>query len=110
MSDRLQEKVVLVTGGGSGIGKAIALRCAEEGARVAVCGRTQSKLEATSAQIHGEAPLVAVDRRVQEGGGRIGAGEQGRRVARDLSPRMLDLDHFGAEVAEHAAAHRAGPY
>jgi len=37
-------KTALVTGGGSGIGLAIATRLAEDGAHVAICGRTESKL------------------------------------------------------------------
>ena len=40
-------KVAIVTGGGSGLGKAIALAFAREGANVVVSGRTQSKLEET---------------------------------------------------------------
>ncbi|RLQ22837.1 SDR family oxidoreductase [Seongchinamella sediminis] len=43
----LGEKVALVTGAGQGVGQGIALALAAEGARVAVTGRTLSKLEAT---------------------------------------------------------------
>src|ERR1700687_4941338 len=40
---KLQGKIVLVTGGTSGIGRAIALRAAAEGARIAITGRDLTK-------------------------------------------------------------------
>ena len=43
----LQNKVALVTGAGQGVGQGIALALAGEGAKVAVTGRTLSKLENT---------------------------------------------------------------
>jgi NAD(P)-dependent dehydrogenase (short-subunit alcohol dehydrogenase family) len=40
---KLRGKIILVTGGNSGIGRAIALRAASEGARVAITGRDPAK-------------------------------------------------------------------
>jgi NAD(P)-dependent dehydrogenase (short-subunit alcohol dehydrogenase family) len=40
---KLPSKIILVTGGNSGIGRAIALRAAAEGARVAITGRDRAK-------------------------------------------------------------------
>jgi len=60
----LAGKVALVTGGGSGIGKASALKLASEGARVAVLSRTREEIEKTAAEIvaaGGEALAVVAD-------------------------------------------------
>ena len=51
MSKRLQGKIAVVTGAGSGIGRAIARRFADEGASVVVAGRRFYKCEETVAGI-----------------------------------------------------------
>jgi NAD(P)-dependent dehydrogenase (short-subunit alcohol dehydrogenase family) len=51
VSPLLQDQAAIVTGGGKGIGRAIALRLAQEGASVAICGRDAMALEATADSI-----------------------------------------------------------
>lgn len=50
-SDLFHGKTVFVTGGGSGINLGIARSFAAVGAKVAICGRTQSKLDAARAEL-----------------------------------------------------------
>ena len=64
MSDRLKDKIAVITGGGTGIGAAAALRFAEEGARVVIFGRRQPPLDETVARIAaagGQAESMTVD-------------------------------------------------
>ena len=58
----LNDKAALVTGGGRGIGQAIAVALARQGVHVAVCGRTRGPLEATAALVetHGVKSAVIV--------------------------------------------------
>ena len=61
---RLAGKVAVITGAGTGIGQAIALACAEEGASIVAAGRRREKVEDTCRMIDrdgGVALALAVD-------------------------------------------------
>ena len=56
---RLQGKVALITGGGTGIGAAVAKRFVEEGAKVCITGRRREKLEEVAKSLPAGAVTIA---------------------------------------------------
>jgi 3-oxoacyl-[acyl-carrier protein] reductase len=62
-SPDLQGQVALVTGGGRGIGRNVALELASAGMRVAVSARTESQVQRTAQEVEGIAVVADVSRR-----------------------------------------------
>lgn len=60
-TDRLEGRVALVTGAGSGIGQAICCRLVQEGARLAVLDRDEGAAQATAASLGGDALSLVAD-------------------------------------------------
>jgi NAD(P)-dependent dehydrogenase (short-subunit alcohol dehydrogenase family) len=82
MGDRMQGKVVIITGGGTGIGRAAAIRLAAEGATVVICGRRAE-------------PLAETQSVIQKAGGRC------ETVQLDVS----DTDAYTKAIADVARRH-----
>jgi NAD(P)-dependent dehydrogenase (short-subunit alcohol dehydrogenase family) len=82
MTQALAGRHALVTGGGRGIGAAIAAALAGAGARVTLLGRTKAELEATAAALPGSALAVTAD--VTDAGQVERAFAQARAVAGEI--------------------------
>lgn len=89
----LKGKTALVTGGGRGIGEAIARRLAADGADVIVCGRSEEALEKVAQAIGGKALVVdLMDRKATD--------------AFVLKVGAIDILVNNAGIAESAPLHR----
>jgi len=92
---KLQNKIALVTGAGSGIGQAIARSLMQEGARVAITGRTLDKLEQTARNLGGKVLIHAAD---------VSEPEQVtamvRRIEKELGSVDILVNNAGLNVKE----------
>ena len=117
----VRDKVVVVTGGSSGIGHATSIMMARAGARVAIVARDREKLDATVQEIRAEggqawsfaadlSEMDACDRAVQEITTELGAidilvNNAGRSIRRSISTsydrfhdyeRCMQLNYYGS--------------
>jgi NAD(P)-dependent dehydrogenase (short-subunit alcohol dehydrogenase family) len=58
--DLLAHKRILITGGGTGLGKGMAARFLELGAEVYICGRREDVLKTTAAELAAKGPIHAI--------------------------------------------------
>jgi len=59
-TDLLKQKRILITGGGTGLGKGMASRFLELGATVYICGRREEVLKTTSSELSAKGPIHAL--------------------------------------------------
>lgn len=99
-SDLFKGRVALVSGGGSGIGRAVALLLARLGAHVGICGRTAGKLEAVADFAHTKGaailPITANVRETEQ------VQKLFERVERELGPLDLLVNNAGGQFPQAA--------
>ena len=119
-ASEFEGKAAIVTGGGSGVGYAIARAFARAGARVAIAGRTPDRLARAAAAIEGEggAPVLTVEadvadaaaceRLVEAAVGAFGAADILVNNAALFAVRPL-IDADAAEAQRFFAVNAVGP-
>ncbi len=112
---KLQDRVALITGGGQGIGRAIALRMAREGAAVAVCARNLEGAREVAREIEGlgrqalavradiarVADVDAMVRQVEERFGRVDILVNNAGITRDAMYHKMTEEQFDQVITVH---------
>jgi NAD(P)-dependent dehydrogenase (short-subunit alcohol dehydrogenase family) len=104
---RLAGQITLVTGGNSGIGRAIALRAAAEGARVAITGRDAGKGARVLAELRAagaEAEFIAADLSIEQQAADLVAA-----VARRFGGLHVVVNNAGAGARRSPVRAEDGP-
>ena len=128
--DLLKDQIVIVTGGGSGLGRVMTLTMSRLGARVAICGRKRESLEETADLVReaGGQPILVESMSIRDPGavnafvGKVwdqfggldilvnNAGGQFAQAAIDFSPKgwnaVVDTNLNGPWYMMQAAAQR----
>jgi meso-butanediol dehydrogenase/(S,S)-butanediol dehydrogenase/diacetyl reductase len=93
-AQKIVPKVIVITGAGSGLGRALARRLAADGDTVVLLGRTLAKLEAVVAEIGGRAMAVSCD---------VGSADAVRGAFAVISARFRTIDVLinNAAAVEH---------
>ena len=95
----LKDRVAIVGGSTRGMGRAIALAFAQEGANVTICGRTETDLRRTEidiARISSQQHVLAIPADITD-------GRDIRRVVRDTLSRFGRVDILVTHMGYHAA-------
>lgn len=98
---RLEGRLAVITGAAIGIGRACAVRLAQEGARLALVDRDLPNLEQTAeaARVHGATVLVAKANCVDE----AEVAETFRRIGDAMGPVDVLVNNVGQSARERAA-------
>ena len=97
----LRGKGVLVTGGGTGVGRDVAVALAGEGCKVAICGRREDKLGETAALYSGKPPILTHAADVAD---RASVGELFEWAAEALGPIHILVNSAGMNIRRRTMA------
>lgn len=95
----LQNKTALITGGGSGIGAAIAVSLASSGCRVAISGRREERLREAAGRFEGEPAILT---RVADVADRASVAALFAWAEKELGPIDILVNSAGINVPHRA--------